>query len=249
MPSEDGGTSGRSKTGSSPLPACCSPQRPPCKQASRPAAGVRSRSCPMRSTRTCSIQPRSYLRPVDLPPGQIFEYHGSLYGDWFSWESVRAVANDYPEATVVLIGDPPAARPSLPSNIHLLGLKPQQELPALPGAQRGGVDPVCGFGDHACREPAQGLRVSSNGSAGGGATTRHSSRTRRCCLRRGSGRGGAPCVGIAAPRSPKRRSPNTVGATAWPPCSALFASTSPKLANPSASSSAPPAATPPTIDV
>jgi glycosyltransferase involved in cell wall biosynthesis len=73
---------------------------------------------------------RDWVRPADLPQDRILEYHGSLYGDWFSWESVAAVANQNPEATVVLIGDPPQRRPSLPANVQFLGLKPQSELPA-----------------------------------------------------------------------------------------------------------------------
>ena len=70
-------------------------------------------------------------RPDDLPSAEtIIGYHGSLYGDWFDWESLRRVAEAYPHAVVVLIGDDKTNRPALPSNVHLLGLKPQTELPA-----------------------------------------------------------------------------------------------------------------------
>jgi hypothetical protein len=70
-------------------------------------------------------------RPSDLPAAEtIIGYHGSLYGDWFDWESVRRVAEAHPRAAVVLIGDDKANRPRLPQNVHLLGLKPQTELPA-----------------------------------------------------------------------------------------------------------------------
>jgi len=73
---------------------------------------------------------KNYPRPHDLPAGRVIEYHGSLYGDWFAWEAVQAVALDNPEATVVLIGDPPAVRRALPPNVALLGLKPQEDLAA-----------------------------------------------------------------------------------------------------------------------
>ncbi|HSJ35142.1 MAG TPA: hypothetical protein VLB85_08830, partial [Acidimicrobiia bacterium] len=70
-------------------------------------------------------------RPADLPSAEsIVGYHGSLYGDWFDWESLRRVAEAHPRAAVVLIGDDKTNRPALPSNVHLLGLKPQTELPA-----------------------------------------------------------------------------------------------------------------------
>ena len=73
---------------------------------------------------------RTWRRPADLPPGPIFEYHGSLYGDWFDWDAVKSVAAAYPEATVVLIGDRPRPLPILPGNVLLLGLKRQSELAA-----------------------------------------------------------------------------------------------------------------------
>jgi glycosyltransferase involved in cell wall biosynthesis len=72
----------------------------------------------------------SFPRPMDLPAGPIFEYHGSLYGDWFDWESVHRVADRFGEASVVLIGDRPFKRPPLPENVYLLGLKPQTDLAA-----------------------------------------------------------------------------------------------------------------------
>jgi Glycosyl transferases group 1 len=70
--------------------------------------------------------------PDDLPPGTgpVFEYHGSLYGDWFDWSAIRSVAGAFPDARVILIGDRPASVPDLPRNVHLLGLKPQGSLPS-----------------------------------------------------------------------------------------------------------------------
>ncbi len=70
-------------------------------------------------------------RPKDLPVAEVvIGYHGSLYGDWFDWESLRRVAEANPEAAIVLIGDDKTTRPAMPSNVHLLGLKAQGELPA-----------------------------------------------------------------------------------------------------------------------
>lgn len=70
-------------------------------------------------------------RPEDLPEAEpIIGYHGSLYGDWFDWDSVRDVAEAFPAAAVVLIGDDKAPRPEMPDNVHFLGLKPQTALPA-----------------------------------------------------------------------------------------------------------------------
>lgn len=70
-------------------------------------------------------------RPDDLPNAEmIIGYHGSLYGDWFDWDALRNVAEAFPEAAIVLIGDDKAPRPAMPANIHFLGLKPQTELPA-----------------------------------------------------------------------------------------------------------------------
>jgi hypothetical protein len=69
-------------------------------------------------------------RPADLPEAEtIIGYHGSLYGDWFDWESLRRVAEANPQAAVVLIGDDKMAHPVLPPNVRLLGLKPQTDLP------------------------------------------------------------------------------------------------------------------------
>ncbi|MCI0677956.1 MAG: glycosyltransferase, partial [Actinobacteria bacterium] len=69
-------------------------------------------------------------RPSDLPEaGTLIGYHGSLYGDWFDWEALAAVAEAFPAAAVVVIGDDKAPHPSMPPNVVFLGLKPQTELP------------------------------------------------------------------------------------------------------------------------
>ncbi len=68
-------------------------------------------------------------RPEDLPPGfgPLISYHGSLYGDWFDWKALRAVAEAFPEGRVMVIGDD-HGHPRQPPNVHFLGLKPQFEL-------------------------------------------------------------------------------------------------------------------------
>ena len=69
-------------------------------------------------------------RPPDLPDaGSVIGYHGSLYGNWFDWAGLAAVAEAFPEAAVVLIGDDRVPRPEMPGSVHFLGLKPQHELP------------------------------------------------------------------------------------------------------------------------
>ena len=78
-----------------------------------------------------AVRRRPSPRPKDLPAAEmVIGYHGSLYGDWFDWESLFRVAEANPEAAVVLIGDDKTTRPVMPSNVHLLGLKAQGELPA-----------------------------------------------------------------------------------------------------------------------
>jgi glycosyltransferase involved in cell wall biosynthesis len=69
--------------------------------------------------------------PTDLPPGDglVFEYHGSLYGDWFDWAGLKRLANAFRDARIVIIGDE-KKHPPMPDNVHLLGLKPQFDLPA-----------------------------------------------------------------------------------------------------------------------
>jgi glycosyltransferase involved in cell wall biosynthesis len=69
--------------------------------------------------------------PGDFPVGNgpVFGYHGSLYGDWFSWAALEEVALHYPAARVVVIGDVPRSAPEMPGNVHTLGLKSQDSLP------------------------------------------------------------------------------------------------------------------------
>lgn len=74
---------------------------------------------------------RSWPAPADLPAGDgpLFEYHGSLYGNWLDWSAVASVADSFPEARIVMIGDE-HPHPPLPGNVRFLGLKAQVDLPA-----------------------------------------------------------------------------------------------------------------------
>lgn len=73
---------------------------------------------------------RSGEPPADLVRGErTLLYVGSLWGDWFDWGLVAEVAARRPRWAVNLIGDRPRHVPELPSNVHLLGLKPQAALP------------------------------------------------------------------------------------------------------------------------
>lgn len=69
-------------------------------------------------------------RPADLPAGPVLGYHGSLYGNWFDWDTLRRVAVGYPDHAVVVIGDARTVPTDLPRNVRFLGLKPQGALPA-----------------------------------------------------------------------------------------------------------------------
>jgi len=73
--------------------------------------------------------PETHDRPDDLPEGSIIGYVGSLYGEWFDWVALRAVADAFPDAHLVVIGDDHYKRP-MPPNVVYLGLKPQGDLPA-----------------------------------------------------------------------------------------------------------------------
>jgi glycosyltransferase involved in cell wall biosynthesis len=75
-----------------------------------------------------SIHPR----PPELPAaGPVFLYVGSLWGEWFDWEWVVALARARPEATVALVGDYRGQCPDPPPNLKFLGLRPQAEIPGF----------------------------------------------------------------------------------------------------------------------
>jgi glycosyltransferase involved in cell wall biosynthesis len=74
---------------------------------------------------------RQFIQPVDYPAGDwSIIYTGSLYGNWFDWDLLVKIARRYPEAAVVIIGDYLGQCPVDLPNLHFLGLKAHQELPA-----------------------------------------------------------------------------------------------------------------------
>lgn len=74
---------------------------------------------------------RAYPLPDDLPPADLrMIYVGALWGEWFDWELLRAVAERYPDGQVVVIGDYRGQCPAPPANLLFLGLKPQRDVPA-----------------------------------------------------------------------------------------------------------------------
>ena len=70
-------------------------------------------------------------RPADLPVGEWTAlYTGALWGEWFDWDLLVAIARKYPSANVVVIGDYHGQCTWAPPNLFFLGLKAHQELPA-----------------------------------------------------------------------------------------------------------------------
>jgi glycosyltransferase involved in cell wall biosynthesis len=75
--------------------------------------------------------PRDTAPPADAPRGDVnLVYAGALWGDWFDWDLIVAIAAARPSWTIALIRDPPRTERALPANVRLLGLKPQRALPA-----------------------------------------------------------------------------------------------------------------------
>ena len=74
-----------------------------------------------------------YPKPADLITGkQTLLYFGSLWGEWFDWDLVIHVAKTC-DCEITMIGDykPIEGKiKSMPKNIHFLGLKKHEELPA-----------------------------------------------------------------------------------------------------------------------
>lgn len=74
---------------------------------------------------------RNYSRPEDFPAGDwTIIYVGALWGEWFDWDLLKEIANHYPDASLIVIGDIVGRGTDMPANVHFLGLKPQRDLPA-----------------------------------------------------------------------------------------------------------------------
>lgn len=73
---------------------------------------------------------KAYERPSELDPTRrAFVYVGSLYGEWFGWDHIRAAARACSDSVFYLIGDPPKGL-ELPNNVRLLGPRKIDEVPA-----------------------------------------------------------------------------------------------------------------------
>ncbi|RDV81843.1 glycosyltransferase [Ammonifex thiophilus] len=74
---------------------------------------------------------RRYPRPTDLPAAEwLMIYIGALWGEWFDWELLVQLADAYPEAGVLVVGDYRGQCPESRPNLYFLGLKPQRDLPS-----------------------------------------------------------------------------------------------------------------------
>lgn len=74
---------------------------------------------------------KEYSCPVEIDSSKrALLYFGSLYGEWFDWEAISLAAKRIGQAAnIYLIGDAPAGR-VVESNVHFLGSKNIDELPA-----------------------------------------------------------------------------------------------------------------------
>jgi glycosyltransferase involved in cell wall biosynthesis/SAM-dependent methyltransferase len=74
---------------------------------------------------------RAHQRPPDLPEGRpVIGYVGSMYGEWFRADLVAKVAAAFPGAAIVLLGDHKDRFATVPANVHPLGLRAHQDVPA-----------------------------------------------------------------------------------------------------------------------
>ena len=77
---------------------------------------------------------KQHEKPEDLVIGsKTLIYYGSLWGEWVDWEIVFGVAKANPDYEINLIGDYQGIMNIVtksPKNVHYLGLKKQEELPA-----------------------------------------------------------------------------------------------------------------------
>lgn len=77
---------------------------------------------------------KTFEKPWDLTIGKpTLIYYGSLWGSWFDWDTLFYLARNNPRLSINLIGDYECIKDIVsnsPNNIHYLGLKRQDELPA-----------------------------------------------------------------------------------------------------------------------
>ena len=142
-------------------------------------------------------------RPDDLPVGYgpVIGYHGSLYGPWFDWEALVAVAAAYPEATVVIIGDDKAGHPDMPANVSFLGLKPRQTLPGYVQRFDVGLVPFRVTDMTHAVSPLKAFEYLASGVPVAAIAAASARRPRRGVRRRRSANGSGRCAGRAADRS------------------------------------------------
>lgn len=81
------------------------------------------------------FEPRKqYEKPYDLITGnKTLLYYGSLWGEWFDWDIIKSIANSNEKISINLIGDYTPImhiKEEMPSNVHFLGIKRQDQLPA-----------------------------------------------------------------------------------------------------------------------
>ena len=76
----------------------------------------------------------NFEKPADLVTGEkTFIYYGSLWGEWFDWDTVFALAKSRPSYSFYLIGDASGIEEKIknaPKNVYFPGVKRQSELPA-----------------------------------------------------------------------------------------------------------------------
>lgn len=74
---------------------------------------------------------RHYPIPIDFPKSdRSIIYIGALWGEWFDWDLLGKIGQQYADWALVIIGDYQGQCPNPTPNMHFLGLKKQVELPA-----------------------------------------------------------------------------------------------------------------------
>jgi glycosyltransferase involved in cell wall biosynthesis len=74
---------------------------------------------------------KRYERPSDLPDADLkLIYIGALWGEWFDWQLLQRIAEEFPNAAITVIGDYDGQVGTRSQNLHFLGLREQESLPA-----------------------------------------------------------------------------------------------------------------------